>query len=170
MIDVKVTKDLDNKRLFIEFDIVAPKHEVWQKFATKEGFESWWGPEGWQTTTTDFNFVPDGRIHYGMTCTDPQQTDWFNKTSWGIMHIKSIDAETIFTYQDFFSDEDGALDTSLPALIVTNEFTEDNGTTHVTSTSLAENAQQIEQLLEMGMIEGFTSQLQRLEAQFSTNQ
>lgn len=167
MEDVKATKDLANKRLFIEFDVPASKHETWQLFATKDGFESWWGPTGWETETTDFNFTPGGRIHYGMTCTDPAITDWYGKTSWGVMHIKGMNAEHSFTYQDFFSDKNGSLDTSLPAIIVTNEFTENSdGTTHVTSTSMADAVGHIEQLLEMGMIEGFTSQVQRLRELF----
>jgi hypothetical protein len=51
----------------------------------------------------------------------------------------------------------------MPALKVTNEFIDEGEKTRVISTSFADSAEQIEQLINMGMIEGFTSQLNKLE-------
>lgn len=162
--EVKVTKDLENKTLTIEREFDGPIDKVWQAYADKETFEKWWGPEGWETKAKEFNFTPGGRVHYDMKCVDEAQGEWFNQSSWGVMVIDSVDAPNSFSYTDYFSDETGTLNQEMPALKVTNEFVEENGKTKLISRSVADNADQIEQLLQMGMVEGFTSQLLKLDA------
>ena len=167
MSEVKVTKDLENKKLIIEYAADGSKDKVWQAYADREMFEKWWGPEGWETTTKEFNLTPGGKIHYGMKCVDENQGDWFGQTSWGVMDIIEVSPNDIFTYMDYFSDENGVLDTGMPAMKVTNEFIEEDGKTKIISTSFADSAEQIEQLVNMGMIEGFTSQLNKLDRLFA---
>jgi len=163
MSEVKITKDLENKKLVIEYVANGTKDKVWKAYADKDWFEKWWGPEGWETTTKEFNFAPGGRVHYDMKCVDENQGEWFGQSSWGVMEIQKVDPENSFTYQDYFSDETGALNTEMPALVVTNEFFEEDGKTKIVSTSFADSADQIEQLIKMGMVEGFTSQLKKLD-------
>ncbi len=163
MSEVKVTKDLENKKLIIEFVANGPLEKVWRAYAEKDMFEKWWGPEGWETTVNEFNFKPGGRIHYGMKCVDEQQGDWFGQTSWGTMDIQAVNEAKSFTYKDYFSDEAGVLNTSMPSLTITNEFFELDGKTKIVSTSMADSAEQIEELIKMGMVEGFSSQLNKLD-------
>ncbi len=163
MSEVNVVKDLENKKLIVEFVANGPTDKVWRAYAEKELFEKWWGPEGWKTTTKEFDFIPGGRVHYGMKCIDKNQADWFGQTSWGVMEILDVVSTASFTYRDYFSDEDGVLNEDMPALRVTNEFIDEGGKTKIESTSFADNADQIEQLIAMGMIEGFTSQLNKLD-------
>ncbi len=164
MSELKVTKDLENKTLTLEYEFSGPLDKVWKAYSDKESFEQWWGPEGWETTTKEFTFAPGGRVHYDMKCVDKAQGDWFGQSSWGMMVIETVDAPNSFTYIDYFSDEDGTLNQEMPALTVTNSFTEENGKTKLVSVSQADNAEQIEQLINMGMVEGFTSQLHKLDA------
>lgn len=159
----KVTKDLENKTLIIERRFDAPKDRLWQYYAEKEKFEQWWGPEGWETTTKEFNFTPGGRVHYGMKCVDEAQGEWFGQVSWGLMEIESVDAPNSFTYRDYFSDADGNLNRDMPTLTVVNEFTEEDGRAMLVSRSFANSAEQIEELIKMGMLEGFDSQLGKLD-------
>lgn len=166
MANVQVAKDLENKKLVIEYEVTAPKEKVWKAYADKDWFEKWWGPEGWETTTKEFNFVPGGSVHYCMKCVDENQGEWFNQESWGLMALESIDAPHKFVYVDYFSDAEGTHNAELPALKITNEFVEEGGKTRVISTCLADNAEQIEELIKMGMIEGYESQLNRIDALF----
>ena len=158
-----VTKDLENKTLTIERTFNAPKEEVWKFYTEKEWFEQWWGPEGWETTVKVFNFTAGGHVHYEMRCIDEQQTEWFGKSSWGAMVIESVDEPNSFTYKDYFSDETGMLNNEMPVLTVTNNFIEEDGRTRLVSVSQADSAEQIEELLNMGMIEGFSSQMDKLD-------
>lgn len=163
MSEVKVTKDLENKKLVIEYVANGPLEKVWRAYAEKDMFEAWWGPEGWETTAKEFAFEPGGRVHYGMKCVDEQQGEWFGQTSWGVMDVQNVDAPKSFTYRDYFSDEQGTLNKEMPALLVTNEFFEEDRKTKIVSTSFADSAEQIEELVKMGMIEGFSSQLNKLD-------
>ncbi len=163
--DVTMTKDLENKRLIIEREFDGPRDKVWKAYTDKETFEKWWGPEGWETTTKEFNFTSGGRVHYGMKCVDENQGDWFGQSSWGVMIIDDVDAPNKFVYKDYFSDENGTLNQDMPVLSITNEFVElDGGRSKLVSTSQADSAEQIEELIKMGMLEGFTSQLTKLDA------
>jgi uncharacterized protein YndB with AHSA1/START domain len=163
MNELKVTKDLENKTLTLEREFDAPKDKVWKAFSDKETFEKWWGPEGWETTTKEFEFKAGGRVHYDMKCTDENQGEWFGKSSWGAMVIENVDAPNSFSYKDYFSDENGMLNQDLPTITVTNEFVEENGKTKLISRSVADSAEQIEQLIKMGMLEGFSGQLRKLD-------
>ena len=164
MAEVKVTKDLKNNKLVIEYVANGPVERVWRAYTDKEWFEKWWGPEGWETTAKEFSFQPGGRVHYGMKCVDERQGEWFGQTSWGVMDIQNVEDSKSFSYKDYFSDEQGTLNNELPALTVTNEFSEEDGKTRIVSTTSADNAEQIEQLIKMGMVEGFSSQLHKLDA------
>jgi uncharacterized protein YndB with AHSA1/START domain len=162
MADVKVTKDLENKKLIIEYTAAGPLEKVWRAYAEKDMFEKWWGPEGWETTAKEFNFAPGGRVHYGMKCVDENQGEWFGQMSWGLMDILTVEDGKSFTYKDYFSDEAGTLNTDMPTITVKNEFFAEDGKTKIVSTSFADTADQIEQLIKMGMVEGFSSQLNKL--------
>lgn len=163
--EVKLTKDLENKRIVIEREFDGPRDKVWNAYADKATFEKWWGPEGWVTAAKEFDFVPGGRVHYDMKCIDENQGEWFGQSSWGMMVIDEVDAPNYFTYTDYFSDENGTLNEQMPALRIKNEFVElEGGRSKLVSTSYVDSAEQIEELLKMGMIEGFSSQLTKLDA------
>jgi uncharacterized protein YndB with AHSA1/START domain len=161
---VKVTKDLENKTLIIERTFNAPKEKLWRAYADKKWFEAWWGPEGWETTTKEFDFTVGGKIHYCMKCVDQNQGDWFGQESWGLMTIEQIDAPNSFVAQDSFSNSEGTADTSMPRQKFAVELVEDAGQTTLVSKSVTETIEQLEELIKLGMVEGFSSQLNRLEA------
>jgi uncharacterized protein YndB with AHSA1/START domain len=158
-----VTKDLENKTLIIERSFDAPKEKVWRAYSEKAMFEAWWGPEGWQTTTKAFDFRPGGRIHYGMKCVDKNQGEWFGKESWGLMDIETIDAPTSFSAKDYFSDPEGTINKEMPVSGFTVELVEESGKTRLICRSISESVEKLEELVKMGMIEGFSSQLNKLE-------
>lgn len=164
MSDVKVTKDLENKTLIIEYLANGPVEKVWQAYADKETFEKWWGPEGWETTTKEFNFAVGGRIHYCMKCVDKNQGEWFGQESWGLMEIESIEQFKKFRAKDNFCNPDGTIDENMPTQIFEVEFVEAAGKTRLISRSITDTTEQLEQLVKMGMVEGFSSQLNRLDA------
>lgn len=163
MADVQVTKDLENKTLTIEYLANGPQKKVWRAYTDKEWFEKWWGPEGWETTTKEFEFKVGGRVHYDMRCVDENQTEWFGQSSWGMMLLESVDEPNSFTYKDYFSDAEGTLNEEMPVMTVTNEFIDEDGKTRIVSRCVATSAEHIEELIKMGMIEGWSSQLNKLE-------
>lgn len=168
MDNTKVTKDLENNTLIIERIFNATKEKLWRAYADKEWFEKWWGPEGWQTTTKTFDFRPGGVVHYVMKCVDENQGEWFGQESWALMKIESVTEPHGFTAQDYFSDPDGKLDERMPTQKFDVELVEENGQTRLVTRCITETPEQLEELIKMGMVEGFSSQLNRLE-QLVTN-
>jgi len=164
MSDVKVFKDLDNRTLVLERLFKGSKHKVWKAYADKEWFETWWGPEGWETTVKEFDFAPGGRILYGMKCVDEAQGEWFGKVEWGLMEIQDVDTPNTFTYKDSFANEDGSVRADMPVLTIKVDLLDENdGNTKLAIQSMADTAEQIEELVKMGMVEGFSSQMNKLD-------
>lgn len=160
----KVTKDFENNTLVVERTFNAPRQRVWDAYANADQFAKWWGPEGFETTVKEFSFVPGGKNHYGMRCVDERQTEWFGKTSWGLMKFESVDEPNSFTYKDYFTDKTGVINEELPAMTITMDFVQEDGKTKLVSRGVVSSREELEKLVNMGMIEGLTSTMDKLEA------
>ena len=51
---------------------VAPER-LWELCTTKDGIESWWGPEGFTVTVNELDLKPGGTMNYTMTATGEEQ-------------------------------------------------------------------------------------------------
>jgi uncharacterized protein YndB with AHSA1/START domain len=49
---------------------------VWELWTTKEGIESWWGPEGFSVTVRDLDLRPGGDLRYTMTAIGTDQVEY----------------------------------------------------------------------------------------------
>jgi uncharacterized protein YndB with AHSA1/START domain len=45
--------------------------EMWELWTTRQGLESWWGPEGFATEVRKLDVRPGGEFEYCMTVVDP---------------------------------------------------------------------------------------------------
>jgi uncharacterized protein YndB with AHSA1/START domain len=70
---------VERKRITIERTFAAPLEAVWELWTTKEGIESWWGPEGFSTTVFKLELWPGGELHYAMTATGADQIAFVKK-------------------------------------------------------------------------------------------
>jgi len=59
----------------IERTYRASLAELWALWTTKEGFESWWGPEGFRVEVSALEAHPGGALHYEMIADAPEQID-----------------------------------------------------------------------------------------------
>ncbi len=52
----------------VQFDRTydAPIEDLWELWTTKEGFESWWGPEGFRVEVHELNPTAGGTLFYDM--------------------------------------------------------------------------------------------------------
>ena len=57
----------------IERTYEATLEEAWALWTTKEGIESWWGPEGFDGSVLARDVRPGGRLVYRMTATGAEQ-------------------------------------------------------------------------------------------------
>ncbi len=59
----------------IERTYKAPLETLWSLWTTKEGVESWWGPEGFVTEVRTLDLRPGGAFDYEMTATGAEQVE-----------------------------------------------------------------------------------------------
>jgi uncharacterized protein YndB with AHSA1/START domain len=57
----------------LERTFQAPVEDVWALWTTKEGIESWWGPDGFRVTVHAIDLRAGGLLLYAMTAVDPEQ-------------------------------------------------------------------------------------------------
>jgi uncharacterized protein YndB with AHSA1/START domain len=50
----------------------ASLEEVWELWTTREGIESWWGPDGFEVTVRELDLRPGGRLLYTMRAVAPE--------------------------------------------------------------------------------------------------
>jgi len=53
-------------KIVIERTYRAKLDELWELWTTKQGFESWWGPEGFRVEVHALEARPGGRLDYAM--------------------------------------------------------------------------------------------------------
>lgn len=57
----------------VERTFPSSVRDVWELLTTKEGFESYWGPEGFTTEVEVFELRPGGALRYTMRATGAEQ-------------------------------------------------------------------------------------------------
>ena len=67
------------RQITLERNFDAAIEEVWELWTTKEGIESWWGPDGFSVEVSRIDLRPGGELVYDMTATAPDQKDFLKK-------------------------------------------------------------------------------------------
>lgn len=67
------------RRVTLERTFAAPIDEVWELWTTREGIESWWGPDGFAVKVQQIDLRPGGELVYAMTATAPDQLEYLKK-------------------------------------------------------------------------------------------
>jgi len=62
-------------KIVIERTFMASPKDLWDLWTTREGLESWWGPEGFTTKLKSLDVRPGGKFEYEMTATGPDQVE-----------------------------------------------------------------------------------------------
>ncbi|MGD7045794.1 SRPBCC family protein [Jeotgalibacillus proteolyticus] len=153
----------EGNTLITERTFSVSQERLFQAFTNSNELEAWWGPEGWQTENKRFEFEPGGIWHYCMKCEDESQGDFYGMESWGIGKFKEIQAPERFHYEDMFSDPEGNVNTEMPAMDIKVEFKPADGGTMVVTTTTFDSPETLEKMSEMGMIEGYNSQMTKLK-------
>ena len=76
----------------IQRTYAASINEVWDLWTTRDGIESWWGPEGFDVTVTSIDLRPGGQLVYQMTATAPEMVAFIRS------HAMPVSTECRVTY------------------------------------------------------------------------
>ena len=69
----------NEERITIERTYRGAIEDVWELWTTKEGIESWWGPDGFFVTVRELDLRPGGVLRYGMTAQAPEMIAFMKK-------------------------------------------------------------------------------------------
>jgi len=150
----------DNEIIFTRI-FNAPRDLVFETYTTCEHLMNWWGPRTWPLNYCKMDFRPGGSWHYCMKGPNPEDE------SWGLAFYKEISAPEKIIYNDNFSDKYGKINTEMPSFDIVNTFESIGKQTKVTVISKVGSKEEVDKLIEMGMIEGFTETWDRLEEHLS---
>lgn len=151
-----VTTDPESLTLTMVGDYDVPVERLWEAWADPRQLERFWGPPTWPATFTRHDMVEGGRSEYFMTGPD-------GDTSAGYWIFESVDPGRGFTIVDGFANEDGSANDDLPGTRTEFRFEPtETGSRYVAVTSFADLAS-MEQLVEMGMVEGATAAMGQIE-------
>lgn len=67
------------RKVTLERTFNAAIQDVWDLWTTKEGIESWWGPDGFSVKVRKLDLRPGGELAYVMSATAPEQIDFLRK-------------------------------------------------------------------------------------------
>jgi uncharacterized protein YndB with AHSA1/START domain len=56
-----------------------PLEDIWELWTTREGIESWWGPDGFRTTVHRLDLKPGGALEYSFTAVGAEQIAFLEK-------------------------------------------------------------------------------------------
>jgi uncharacterized protein YndB with AHSA1/START domain len=70
---------IERPKLTLERTFKASIEDVWELWTTKEGIESWWGPEGFSVVVRDLDLRPGGELVYAMSAVEPEQMEYMTK-------------------------------------------------------------------------------------------
>ena len=142
-----IRQEPDNRTLIITAEFAAPVERVWQVYADPRQLEKVWGPPTYPATVVDHDLTPGGRTTYFMTGPDGDKHA-------GYWEITAVDEPTSFSFVDGFADLDFNPNPAMPVSTNVYTFSEHNGGTRAIYVSTFESAEALQQVLDMGVVEG----------------
>lgn len=152
-----VITDADNLTMTVVADFAAPIERVWSAYSDPRQLERFWGPPGWPATFTAWDHTVGGRAQYSMNGPRGEKSSG----SWVFI---SIDAPNAFEVIDSFVDENGTPLDGFPAQRMTFAFESTADGTRMTTTSHFDSVDALEQVVEMGQVEGIKMAMAQLDA------
>ncbi len=153
---VRSDQDREALTFTIVADLAAPPSTVWLVWSDPRQLERWWGPPRWPATFEQHDLVPGGDVRYVMTGPEGEKARGW----WGVM---SVDEPHSLEFEDGFSDESGVPTEGMPTTRTRVDLTETEVGTRMTVTSTFTSLEQMEQLVQMGMVEGMTQAMGQLD-------
>ncbi|GGK04350.1 activator of HSP90 ATPase [Pilimelia anulata] len=151
-----VKQDLDNLTLTITADFAAPVARVWQVYADPRQLEKVWGPPTYPATVVDHDLTPGGRVNYYMTGPEGDKHA-------GYWLVDSVDEPAGFTFEDGFADLDFTPNPKLPVSRNVYAFAAHDGGTRATYVGTYESAEALQQVLDMGIVEGASQAINQID-------
>lgn len=148
--------DKEKNTLTIRREFLAGRQLVWDCYTKKELLDQWFAPKPLTTKTKSMDFSEGGHWHYAMV--EPNGTEYWGWTEY--IRIKAID---FYTSLDAFSNAEGEINKDLPRAHWLVTFTDKGDNTMVETIVTYNSLADLETVIQMGMKEGMTATLEKLD-------
>ncbi|MES2573497.1 MAG: SRPBCC domain-containing protein [Bacteroidota bacterium] len=148
--------DKKKNTITVRREFLADQQLVWDCYTKQELLDQWFAPKPLITKTKSMDFSEGGHWHYAMV--EPNGTEYWGWSTF--LEIKPID---YYTSTDAFTNEAGEINTDLPQAKWIVSFSA-KGENAVVETVVTYNSpEDLETVIQMGMKDGLTSTLERLD-------
>ena len=152
-----IDKDFDSMTLTLIADFDAPIERVWELWADPRLLERWWGPPTYPATVEEHDLTPGGDVTYFMTGPEgDRHRGWWR--------ITSVEPPDVLEFTDGFADQDGTPNQDMPTTEVHVQLTDRDGGTRMELRSVFGSKEHMEQLMNMGMVEGLQQAVGQMDA------
>jgi uncharacterized protein YndB with AHSA1/START domain len=158
----QITKDFNEKSILVSREFNATLADVWRAYTEPALLDQWWGPAPWRAETKSMNFAPGGYWLYAMVGPEGDK-------HWGRMNYLAISHHKNFLIEDVFCDENGTINSELPASKGQVTFTNTTTGTRVEFNMVYPTAEALQKIVEMGFAEGITMCFDQLESLLQQN-
>ncbi len=153
---ISAEKDLDQLTITIVAEFAAPLRQLWNAYVDPRQIERFWGPPTCPATFLRHDAHTGGRSVYKMTGLEGDE-------HYGCWEWQSVQAPSSFEVADSFADSKGEPNTDLPTTRMAFAFEAMDGGSRLIVTSRFDSLEQLEQLLDMGMLEGAREAMSQIE-------
>lgn len=148
--------DKEKNTITVKREFAANRQLVWDCHTKSELLDQWFAPKPFTTKTKSMDFREGGHWLYAMI--DPDGKEYWGRTDYvKISPVKSYNA------LDAFSNEKGEVDPNLPRATWDVTFKDLSENTLVQTVVTYKSLSDLETVINMGMKEGLTSTLERLD-------
>ena len=151
-----VTNDAEALTMTLTAEFDAPLSRVWQLYADPRQLEKVWGPPTYPATVVDHDLRPGGRVTYFMTGPEGDKHA-------GYWDVTDVDEPRGFSFDDGFADLDFTPNPDLPVSRCVYTFTANDGGTRATFVSTFESVEALQQVLDMGIVEGASAAINQID-------
>ena len=142
--------------LTFERTFPASRERVFDAFTVPELLMRWWGPRDWPMVSCSLDLVPGGTWHYCLRAADGRQ-------HWARATYREIARPARVSYAENSSNERGEVTDDVAPTLTVVTFTERDGGTRATYVSTFASADGLQQVLDMGIVEGATSAVNQID-------
>ena len=148
--------DKEKNSITIKRKFAAKRQLVWDCYTKSELLDQWFAPKPLTTKTRFMDFSEGGHWLYAMV--EPNGQEY-----WGRMDYQTIHPVDNYTSLDGFCDYTGALNPELPRAKWNVTFSDVATHTLVATVVSYTSSDALQQVIKMGLKEGLTSTLERLD-------
>lgn len=135
----------------------VPLERLWDAWADPRKLERFWGPEEWPAHFVRHDLVAGGGSHYYMTGPDGTRAHGW----WRFLEVEPLRRIEL---EDGFGDEEGNPNEEMPSMRMVFTFEATPNGSRFRSVTHFPSVEAMEQLTQMGMVEGIRSALGQLDA------